>query len=123
MMDRLFEAGALDVYFSPVQMKKNRPGVHVQVLASPPKRDELMDILFMESSTLGVRFRYSSRKVLERSQIEIDSPWGKIKVKKVVRPDGVSYLHPEYEACRTIAEKNRIPLKEIYSWVVSRRET
>jgi uncharacterized protein (TIGR00299 family) protein len=123
MMDRLFEAGALDVYFSPVQMKKNRPGVHVQVLASPPKRDELMDILFMESSTLGVRFRYSSRKVLERSQVEIDSPWGKIKAKKVLRPDGVSYLHPEYEACRTIAEKNSIPLKEIYSWVVSRKDT
>jgi uncharacterized protein (TIGR00299 family) protein len=121
MMDRLFESGALDVYFSPIQMKKNRPGIHVQVIGPPHKKDPLMDILFKESTTLGVRFSYSSRKTLERSQVEIDSPWGKMAVKKVVWPDGSFSLQPEYESCRKIAEEKGLPLKEIYYWVMSRK--
>ncbi len=119
IMDRMFEAGALDVVFCPVQMKKNRPGILVQVMAYPQQRDELIDILFRESTTLGVRFRYSQRKVLQRSMDEIDSPWGKILTKKVSRPDGSFFLHPEYEACKRIAEKNGLPIKEIYYWVIS----
>ncbi len=119
IMDRLFEAGALDVVFYPGQMKKNRPGILVQVMAHPQKRDELMDILFRESTTLGVRFRYSQRKVLQRSIEEIDSPWGKILVKKVSRADGSFFFHPEYEACKKIAEKHGLPIKEIYYWVIS----
>ena len=119
IMDRLFEAGALDVVFCPVQMKKNRPGTLLQVMGFPQQLDELMDILFRESTTLGVRFRYSQRKVLERSVDEIDSPWGRILVKKVSRPDGSFFFHPEYEACKQIAEKNGIPIREIYYWVIS----
>jgi uncharacterized protein (TIGR00299 family) protein len=119
IMDRLFEAGALDVVFYPGQMKKNRPGILVQVMAHPQQRDELMDILFRESTTLGVRFRYSQRKVLERSIDEIESPWGKILAKKVSRPDGSFFFQPEYEACKKIAEKNGLPIKEIYYWVIS----
>lgn len=121
MMDRLFESGALDVYFSPIQMKKNRPGIHVQVIGPAHKKDPLMDILFKESTTLGIRFSYSSRKTLERSQVEIDSPWGKMAVKKVVWPDGSFSLQPEYESCRKIAEEKGLPLKEIYYWVMSRK--
>ncbi len=121
MMDRLFESGALDVYFSPIQMKKNRPGIHVQVIGPPQKKDPLMDILFRESTTLGVRFSYSSRKTLERSQVEIDSPWGKMAVKRVVWPDGSFSLQPEYESCRKIAEEKGLPLKEIYYWIMSRK--
>jgi hypothetical protein len=119
IMDRLFEAGALDVVFCPVQMKKNRPGILVQVMGYPQQRDELMDILFRESTTLGVRFRYSQRKVLQRSIDEIDSPWGKILAKKVSRLDGSIFFLPEYEACKKIAEKNGLPIKEIYYWVIS----
>ncbi len=119
IMDRLFEAGALDVVFCPVQMKKNRPGILVQIMAHPQQRDELIDILFRESTTLGVRFRYSQRKVLQRSIDEIDSPWGKILAKKVSRPDGTFFFQPEYEACKKIAEKNGLPIKEIYYWVIS----
>jgi uncharacterized protein (TIGR00299 family) protein len=122
IMDRLFEAGALDVVFYPGQMKKNRPGILVQVMAHPRQRDELMDILFRESTTLGVRFRYSQRKVLQRSIDEIDSPWGKILAKKVTRPDGTFFFQPEYEACKKIAEKNGLPIKEIYYWVISSNE-
>jgi uncharacterized protein (TIGR00299 family) protein len=119
LMDRLFEAGALDVIFCPVQMKKNRPGVLIQVMGRPEQKDELMNILFTESTTLGVRFQFTQRRILQRSSLVIDSPWGKMLVKKVVGPDGSSSLLPEYEACRKIAEGKRIPIRQLYYWVIS----
>ena len=118
LMDRLFEAGALDVTFCPVHMKKNRPGVQVQIIGRPDQKDTLMDILFRESATLGIRFQYSQRKILKRSEAEVDSPWGKLKVKKVMESDGTFFFLPEYEACREIALKNDRPLREIFSWVM-----
>ncbi|NNG07956.1 MAG: nickel pincer cofactor biosynthesis protein LarC [Desulfobacteraceae bacterium] len=123
LMGRLFDAGALDVVFCPVQMKKNRPGILIQVMGKPEQRDNLMDILFRESTTLGIRFHYSQRKVLPRSEVEMDSPWGKMRVKKVLRPDGSSYFLSEYEACRKIAEENKIPIREVYDWVASINKT
>lgn len=119
LMDQLFEAGALDVVFYPIQMKKNRPGILIQTMGKPSQKDVLMDILFRESTALGIRFRYSQRKVLQRSQVEIESPWGKMKVKEVLRPDGSHSFLPEYEVCRKIAEEKKIPIKEIYYWVMS----
>jgi hypothetical protein len=119
LMERLFETGALDVVFSPGYMKKNRPAVLVQVVAKPHHKDQLMDLLFSESTTLGVRFHYTQRRVLERSSAEVDSPWGTMKVKKVLRPDGSSQLLPEFEECRRIAKERGLPLKEIYSWITA----
>jgi hypothetical protein len=123
LMGRLFEAGALDVVFCPIQMKKNRPGILLQVMGRPEQRDNLMDILFRESTTLGIRFHYSQRRVLPRSEVEVEGPWGKMRVKKVLRPDGSSYFLPEYEACRKIAEENKIPIREVYDWVASMNKT
>ena len=119
LMERLFEAGALDVVFSPGYMKKNRPAVLVQVVAKPHHKDQLMDLLFSESTTLGVRFHYTQRRVLERSSTELDSPWGTMKVKKIFRPDGSSQLLPEFEECRRIAKDRGLPLKEIYNWITA----
>jgi pyridinium-3,5-bisthiocarboxylic acid mononucleotide nickel chelatase len=118
LMDRLFDAGALDVVFYPAQMKKNRPGILVQVIGRPDQQDILMRVLFQESTTLGVRYRSSQRKVLERCFAEIESPWGKMKVKKIHLPDGSIHLYPEYEVCRKIALDTGTPLKEVYSWVM-----
>ncbi len=118
LMDRLFEAGALDVVFCPVQMKKNRPGVQIQVMGRPDQRDTLMEILFRESATLGIRFQYTQRKVMKRSTVEVDSPWGRIQVKKVMNMDGSHFFQPEYEVCRELALKNDRPLREIYSWIM-----
>jgi pyridinium-3,5-bisthiocarboxylic acid mononucleotide nickel chelatase len=120
LMERLFLEGALDVLFCPVQMKKNRPAVLIQVIGKPHHKDLLSNILFQESTTLGVRFRYSQRSIMERSPAEVDSPWGRIKVKKVLRPDGSPGLLPEYETCRKIAMEKQLPIKEIYSWVWAR---
>jgi uncharacterized protein (TIGR00299 family) protein len=119
LMERLFEAGALDVVFCPVQMKKNRPGVQIQVLGRPQQKDALMEILFRESTTLGIRFQLCQRRIVERSMEEVDSPWGKLSVKKVMRRDGSPFFLPEYEICREIALKNNLPLKEIFYWVMS----
>ncbi len=117
LMDKLFKEGALDVSFSHVQMKKNRPGIQVQVIGKPDQKDVLMDILFRESTTLGIRFQYTQRKILKRSTQEVESPWGKILVKEIVK-NGASFYQPEYEACRHIAIKYDLPLKEIYNWVM-----
>ncbi|MBW1721511.1 MAG: nickel pincer cofactor biosynthesis protein LarC [Deltaproteobacteria bacterium] len=119
LMDRLFDAGALDVVFLPAYMKKNRPGILVQVLGPPSRRDALMEILFRESTTLGVRFQHVRRRILPRLEEELESPWGKLAVKRVQGPDGRWTPVPEYEACRRIAEREGVPLKEIYAWIIS----
>ncbi|MBT3256467.1 MAG: nickel pincer cofactor biosynthesis protein LarC [Deltaproteobacteria bacterium] len=118
LMERLLEAGALDVVFLPAQMKKNRPGVQVQVIGSPEQKDRLMEIMVQETTTLGIRFRYSRRMVLERNQETVESPWGGITVKRVIQEKS-SRLVPEYDVCREIALKNKIPLRDIYQWIES----
>lgn len=119
LMERLFEAGALDVVFSPGYMKKNRPAVLVHVMGKPHQKDQLMDLLFSESTTLGVRFHYTQRRILERSSVEMDSPWGRMKVKKIFRPDGSSHLLPEFEECRRIAKEKGLPMKDVYGWIMA----
>ncbi|MFC1883353.1 nickel pincer cofactor biosynthesis protein LarC [Thermodesulfobacteriota bacterium] len=119
LMERLFSSGALDVTFSSVQMKKNRPGVNIKILTRPELKDILANIVMTESTAIGVRFSYCQRKVLKRTEAEIESPWGKMTVKKVFGINGSSHFLPEYEACRKIALKNNIALKEIYSWIMA----
>lgn len=118
LMERLFHAGALDVVFAPVHMKKNRPGVQVQVIGRPDRKNALMEIMVQETTTLGIRFRYSQRMVLERNQEEVESPWGRISVKRVIQGESTR-LVPEYDVCREIALKNHIPLQDVYQWIES----
>ena len=118
LMERLFQAGALDVVFLPAQMKKNRPGVQVQVIARPDQKDRLVQLMVQETTTLGIRFRYTQRIVLGRSNEDIESPWGKIGVKRVIQ-DEVTRLVPEYDVCREIALRHNIPLRKIYQWIES----
>jgi pyridinium-3,5-bisthiocarboxylic acid mononucleotide nickel chelatase len=117
LMERLLGAGALDVAFIPVQMKKGRPGVQIQVIGGPDQGDLLMAILMAETTTLGIRFRHSQRRVVPRSFKAVDSPWGKIRVKTVIKREGCPLLAPEYEACREIALKHHVPLREVYQWI------
>jgi len=119
LMARLLDEGALDVAFFPAQMKKNRPGAKVQVISLPQDTQRLSQIVFEETTTLGIRVRFEQRWVASRDARILDSPWGKIKV-KVVKSQGKDVFVPEYEECRTIASKHKIPLKQVYAWVQGR---
>jgi uncharacterized protein (TIGR00299 family) protein len=119
LMDSLFDAGAKDVTFSHIQMKKNRPGIQLQVVARPEDNDRLINIIFRESTTLGIRISYSQRAVLKREELVVDSPWGKMRVKKVINQDGGTALLPEYEECRRIAKENNFALRDVYAWAAA----
>ena len=86
LMDRLYAVGALDVFYAPVQMKKNRPGTLVSVVALPEQREALSEVLFRETTTLGVRFREMDRERLEREELTVDTPLGPISVQSRASP-------------------------------------
>jgi pyridinium-3,5-bisthiocarboxylic acid mononucleotide nickel chelatase len=111
VMDRLFEAGALDVFGMPVQMKKNRPGTLLSVLAKLDDADKLTQIIFAETTTLGVRFRQENRRVLARKWQTVSTQFGDVRIKIATLNGTVSSYTPEYEDCRRIAVEHRVPLK------------
>ncbi|HXE65166.1 MAG TPA: nickel pincer cofactor biosynthesis protein LarC [Bryobacteraceae bacterium] len=106
--EKLLEAGALDALVLSAQMKKNRPGVVLQVIAPPEKREELIALIFRETTTLGVRFYCAERRVQTRDWVEVTTAHGVVRVKTA--PDGFA---PEYEDARRIAAETGVPLKEI----------
>lgn len=114
LMERLFAEKALDVLWIPVQMKKNRPGILIQVLCRPADRGRLARLILEESTTLGVRLETSARLVLRREIASFASSFGEVPMKRVVAPDGRVRLVPEFEACREIARSRGIPLREVY---------
>jgi hypothetical protein len=114
LMERLFSAGALDVSLAPLQMKKNRPGVLLKIICHPEKKEDLFAIIFEESSTSGIRYYQAERIKLPRQIKKIHTPYGRIEVKIVTYPDGSTFAAPEYEQCKMIARKHRIPLKTVY---------
>jgi pyridinium-3,5-bisthiocarboxylic acid mononucleotide nickel chelatase len=111
---KLFEAGALDVYTTSIQMKKNRPGVLLSVLAPSDLVTKLERIIFRETSTLGIRRWQACRHKLERRPHTVDTTFGPIDGKLAVLPDGGASFSPEFEACRRIASEKNVPLKDVY---------
>jgi hypothetical protein len=121
LMERLMAAGALDVAFSPLQMKKNRPGVRITILSPPALQDKLARMLLAETSAIGVRHYPATRLKLHRALEERDTSLGRVQV-KVIRDDtGVVRVCPEFEECRRIAEAEGIPLQDVYK--IIERET
>jgi pyridinium-3,5-bisthiocarboxylic acid mononucleotide nickel chelatase len=113
LMERLFEAGALDVFSTPVQMKKNRPGTLLSVLSRPENAAQLAQIIFTETTTLGVRRRDEIRQVLSRRFETVTTRFGDIRM-KVASLNGVETGYaPEYEDCRRMAVAQRVPLKRV----------
>lgn len=106
--EKLLEAGALDVTLVPVQMKKCRPGVILQVISQPEKREELVALMFRETTTLGIRFHTAERRVQPREWVEVLTQYGPVRIK--AGSDGYS---PEYEDARRIASASAVPLKQI----------
>jgi uncharacterized protein (TIGR00299 family) protein len=114
VMEALFEAGALDVYYTPIVMKKSRPATLVSVLTETPLVDTLSEILFRETTTLGVRVSEVARRCLEREWREVQTQWGPVRI-KVGRLNGeVVNVAPEYEDCARLAREKGVPAKAVW---------
>jgi hypothetical protein len=113
LIDRALAEGALDVFSTPVQMKKTRPGLLVTILCRPEDSDRLAGLLFSETTTLGVRLRQEARQCLPRRHVHVQTPWGEVRVKLGSLRGNVTHYAPEYEDCRRIAMEHRIPLKTV----------
>jgi hypothetical protein len=115
LLERALAEGALDVYFTSVQMKKNRPGTQVTVIVTPERFDPLARLLFRETTTIGFRYRREARCELSRESALARTPFGPVRVK--ISRDGreVVQAQPEYEDCRRLAALRGVPLKEVQS--------
>ena len=118
VMDRLLEEGALDAFGMPVQMKKNRPGMLLTVLCRNQDAPKMMDLIFTETSTLGVRQREEKRQTLAREWVTIATRWGDIRMKVASMNGTVTNYAPEYEDCRRIATECHVPLKSVMQEVL-----
>ncbi|MCJ7771775.1 MAG: LarC family nickel insertion protein, partial [Desulfobacterales bacterium] len=119
LMDRLFDDGALDVFWIPIFMKKNRPGTMIQVICAKNKREAMIHRILSETSTLGVRYYDAQRYMLERDYMDMETSYGLITMKRVREPDGNFRLVPEYEVCKKIALDKNIPLKVVYEKILN----
>ncbi len=113
LVERLLKAGALDAWVTPVVMKKGRPGHLLSAVAEARAREAVMDTVLRESTTLGVRFHRVERQALERDWVEVETPWGRVRVKRGLRHGEVLNAHPEFEDCRKVAEAAGVPLKQV----------
>lgn len=114
LMDKLFQAGAADVFLTPIQMKKNRPGILVTITSPLVNHQPILDVLFAESTTLGIRTHPVERYMLTRTFHTVETRLGAVRVKAGENSAGILNITPEYEDCRLLAEKTGIPLKDIY---------
>jgi uncharacterized protein (DUF111 family) len=112
----LFEAGAFDVFTVPIQMKKNRPGTLLTVIAPHAAVAALETIVFRETGTFGVRKHTATRSKLNRESVAVATTWGEVRAKRGWR-DGLEVLTPEYENCARIAREHGVPLREVYAAV------
>ena len=113
VMDRAFESGALDCYFTPVHMKKNRPGVLLSILCSEREKETMMQLLFKETTTIGVRSYEVERRALERTIVRVETQYGPIDVKVAHLNGRIVNEMPEFEQCRQAATNGDVPLKVV----------
>ena len=114
LMERLFSAGALDVNILPAQMKKNRPGQLLRVLLPGGLREPVLQVLFSETTSLGVRVQEVERLSLPRRIIRVQTRYGRVNVKVADRPEGGFSVAPEHDACKRAAQRHKVPLREVY---------
>jgi uncharacterized protein (DUF111 family) len=113
LLERALDLEALDVFGTPVQMKKSRPGMLITILCKPENAQPLTKLIFSETTTLGVRMREEKRVVLLRRSIAVQTQWGEVRLKVANLNGATTNYAPEYEDCRRIAETNHIPLKSV----------
>jgi len=119
LMEQLFQAGALDVCLIPIQMKKNRPGTQIQVLTTPGQAQALKNLLFQETTTLGIREQPVDRYALPREIHQVITTYGQVSVKVSRIPGGEIKISPEYEDCRILALEKNVPLRDIYQAAIT----
>jgi uncharacterized protein (TIGR00299 family) protein len=113
LMDRLYAAGALEVFYSAVQMKKNRPGTLMTIIATPERRDAITEIVFRESTTIGIRHQELSRECLDREMVTVTSAVGPVRFKVASRDGRVLNAQPEFEDLAKLSEQRGIPIKDV----------
>jgi len=118
LMDRLHQAGALDVFYASVQMKKNRPGTLVTVLARPEDREKLSGILFSETTSIGVRYQEMLRECLDREMVTVETPVGAVRFKVARRAGHVVNAAPEFDDCARIAAEKNLSIKDVQAIVL-----
>jgi uncharacterized protein (TIGR00299 family) protein len=114
LMEKLFTAGALDVAWTPLQMKKNRPGTRLAVICDPADRTTMERLILRDSSAIGVRAYETRRRKLQRENCEVRTELGTVQVKCLYDDDALVRVTPEFESCRQLAEQKQIPLPEVY---------
>ena len=117
IMDQLFSQGALDVFLTPIQMKKNRPAHMISIIVYEQNLKEILEVLFSESTTLGVRIREIKRLRLTQQNFIAETKYGKIKVKVGIFKGEIKNIAPEYKDCKKMAKQHQVPLKEVYEEV------
>lgn len=115
-MEKLLDSGALDVYYTPIYMKKNRPSAMLTVLVKCGEEKKISEIIFSETSTLGIRISHSQRLCMDRELVKVNTQYGDVRV-KVANIGDIMKFAPEYEDCRSIALKTGMPIKEVYELV------
>jgi len=115
LMDRLLTEGALDVFYTPIQMKKNRPGTLLTIVAAPDARERLTGIVFRETTTIGVRYREMSRECLDRETTTVDTGLGAVRIKIARRAGEVVNAAPEFDDCVRLAAAHDRPVKDVYA--------
>lgn len=113
-MDKLFKVKALDVWFTPIVMKKNRPAIKLSALSQAQDRDAIIRIITRESSSIGVRCSEVDRVEIERKIVEVKTELGVIRVKVAFDGDDILNIAPEFEDCARIAREKNIALKEVF---------
>ncbi len=118
LMETLLEAGALDVCFFPVQMKKNRPGIQIEVMCRQEDLSALIHLILSQTTSIGVRHHTCDRSFLARENSVVDTSFGPVQVKKIINPDHTLRFVPEYEGVRKLAKDRQIPFKEVYARIM-----
>ncbi|MBO0723800.1 MAG: nickel pincer cofactor biosynthesis protein LarC, partial [Blastocatellia bacterium] len=114
LLDKALAEGALDIFYTPVQMKKNRPGVLLTLLCRPEDREKMCELIFRETTTIGVRYRDEQREILRREHLSVETAYGQIRIKIARGQDGrvINYA-PEFEDCRAAAELHGVAVREV----------
>jgi len=123
LLEKLLAAGALDVYYTAIQMKKGRPGILVTALVEPARREAAEEVLFAETTTLGVRRQEWERTVLDRDVVTVETPYGPVGVKVGRRGGRVYNAQPEFDDCQRAAAARGVPVKEVWAAAVAAYRT